>query len=257
MPSNPYLGVLAGSTPLVWQPCAAELRGFVITGSAPSVQPSNPSGTNLARYLDLGNGLILFKFNFVFDANSVFGTGEHIWAVRLPVPANRASGGADLTDGTVLAWQGSAANPQLTMALRPSLMDPMLYGGNQGMEDYYIQFFCPNLMGMGTGSIANNQTSATVTHNVGSTPSAFDINVVPTATTGTNPGIIFVNNIGATTFQVNVKTSSSSNSLQFSWKIRMEPNGTTTLDVLANHTRPWLWASGHQLSGTILYEGQL
>jgi hypothetical protein len=31
----------------------------------------------------------------------------------------------------------------------------------------------------------------------------------------------------------------------------MEPNGTTTLDVLANHTRPWVWASGHEFSGSI------
>jgi hypothetical protein len=155
VPSNPYLGVLAGTRVLDWVPCDTELRGFVVSGSAPSTQPSNPTGTNFAKYLDLGNGLILFKFHFIFDANTVFGTGEHIWAVRLPVPANRASGGADLTDGTALAWQGTAANPQLCMSLRPSLMDPMLHGGSQGMEDYYIQFFLPHMLAMGTGSISS------------------------------------------------------------------------------------------------------
>lgn len=257
MPSNPYLGVLAGSTSLAWQRCDAILQGFVISGSLPSVQPSNPTGTNFAKYLDLGNGLILFKFNFIFDANSVFGTGEHIWAVRLPIPANRASGGADLTDGTVLAWQGSSANPQLTMALRPSLMDPMLGGGSQGMEDYYIQFFVPYLLSMGTGTITSGNTSVTITHALGSTPNAQDISVVPTNTTTTAPGLIYVDTIGSTSFKVNSRTNPGASGLGFSWKARMEPNGTTLLDVLANHTRPWLWASGHQLSGTIMYEGQL
>lgn len=252
-----FTGMPDGYKPLGWRPCDAILQGFVISGSAPTVQPANPTGTNGAKFLDLGNGLILFKFWFIFDANTVFGTGEHIWAVRLPIPANRASGGADLTDGTCLAWQGAAANPQLTMALRPSLMDPMLYGGNQGMEDYFIQFFCPYLLSMGTGSIASASTSTTVTHNLGSTPSAFDIQIMPTATTTTNPGVIYINNIGPTTFQVNTKTAPGAGGLSFAWKARMEPNGTTLLDVLANHTRPWLWAAGHQLTGTIVYEGQL
>jgi hypothetical protein len=195
VPSNPYLGVLAGTRVLDWVPCDTELRGFVVSGSAPSTQPSNPTGTNFAKYLDLGNGLILFKFHFVFDANSVFGTGEHIWAVRLPVPANRASGGADLTDGTALAWQGSAANPQLCDGVAAVVDGPdaVRRQSRDGGLLHPVLLPAPD----GDGHRLDQPTTRParpITHNVGSTPSAFDINVVPTATTGTNPGIIYVNN---------------------------------------------------------------
>lgn len=258
MPGSPFLGVLPGTKPAGWRDCPAELVGFVVSGAAPSVQPANPTGVNFARYLDLGNGFVLFKFRFGFDANTVFGTGEHIWAVRLPVPLNRATGGADLVNGTAQAWAGAAANPQWCATLRPSAMDPMFHGGNNGMEDYYIQFFNQYLLGAGTAAFALAGSTVAVNHGVGSTPNAYDVDVNATNTPTTAPGVIYISATSSSQITFGIRNASASGTaLTLGWKVRMEPNGAATLDVLANHLRPFLWAAGSELSGSIVYEAQI
>jgi hypothetical protein len=137
-------------------------------------------------------------------------------------------------------------------------MDPLAYGGGaQGHEDYFAQFFTPWLIAVGTGTIASGTTSTTITHGLANwTPAAYDIAIVPTATTTNNCLPFWVDTITSTGFNVNCKSNPGASGFAFSWKIRGEPNGSVTFDLLANHQRPFVWASGHTLSWNLTYEGR-
>ena len=71
----------------------------------------------------------------------------------------------------------------------------------------------------GTGSIASGATSATVTHGCGFTPTLQQITVTLGENPTNDPGIIWVDTIGATTFQVNCRSDPGASNLDFGWRV--------------------------------------
>lgn len=71
----------------------------------------------------------------------------------------------------------------------------------------------------GTGTIASGATTATVTHLNGATPLADQIRISPTSNPTNDPGHIWVDTIGATTFKVNCRTDPGTGGLTFSWQV--------------------------------------
>lgn len=251
-------GILGGARRNGYQTHDVQLRGFISSGTP--TQPMLKNSTKVARWVRKPNGLVHYYGQIAFGSDMSsgdFGSGETVWGLSLPVPANRSSGGADLPIGTGFAWQGSSANPSVNMTMIATLMDPLAGGGGaQTQEDSYAQLFVPYLLSYGTGTITSGTTSTTITHNLGHTPVAYDIHIRPTNNTTANPGHIYVDTIGATTFAVNCKNNPSTSGLSFSWKARAEPNGSTTFDLLAARNKPWTWASGHVLGWNLTYEAR-
>lgn len=247
-------GVRAENTWQLFNPgVPAILRAYAQSGTP--TQPALGASTVNAQYLyDRATGTVAYNGLIQFSSDATFGSSDHVWAIRLPVPAYRSLGGADLPIGTGWAWQGSAGNRNV--ALRATLMDPMLSDGQGGGEDYYAQFFLPYLIATGTGQLTSGNTAVTITHGLGSTPAAYDINVVPTNAASTAPGEIYVDTITSTQFNVNVRSSATTTPQAFSWKARAEPNGSATLDLLTNSTRPFAWASGYVLSWHLRYQAR-
>lgn len=248
-------GLLDGLGPSLWQAFLPNIRGFSAAGTGITDPVIGASAPRFGQFWNNGQGRVFYQGSIEFDANTTFGTGESVWGLTLPVPASRSNGGADLPIGNCWLWQ-KGSDPQLNMVAIPTLMDPLLPGGNQGQEDHYFQIFLPYSISYGTGSIATSATSTTVTHNLGYTPSAYDIKIVATNAPSTTPKIVYVNNITSTTFDVNVVSSSATTGLTFAWKIVAEPNGTTNFAQLANHVRPWVWASGQVIAWQIEYEAR-
>jgi len=71
----------------------------------------------------------------------------------------------------------------------------------------------------GTGSIANGTTSATVTHGAGFTPTLQQIMIALGENPTNDPGIIWVDTIGATTFRVNCRNDPGASNLDFGWRV--------------------------------------
>lgn len=71
----------------------------------------------------------------------------------------------------------------------------------------------------GTASIASGNTSVTVTHGAGVTPAAQDIIVTPSNNPTNDPGDIWVDTIGATTFKVNCRADPGASGLNFGWSV--------------------------------------
>jgi hypothetical protein len=248
-------GVLSGQQADLWRVYQPTIRGFSQSGSG-ITQPVLNSAVVFGEYWNSGQGRVLCRGSIQFASDTTFGSSESVWGVSLPVPANRSSGGADMPIGEAWLWQGSSADPQLNMSAIPTLMDPLLPGGNQSQEDSYFQIFVPYLISYGTGSIATGATSTTVTHGLGETPAAYDIQVVATNAPSTTPKIVYVTNIDSDSFDVNVVSSSATTGLTFGWKCRAEPNASSELALLASHLKPWVWASGHSISWLIEYEAR-
>lgn len=246
-----YDGLAAG----LFKDYKPQLKGFNFTNGA-ITQPLLNSAATYGRYYDNGQSLIVYSGSIQFASDTTFGSGESVWGISLPVPANRSLGGADIPLGYSWLWQGSAADPQVNMTCTPTLMDPLYPGGNQGGEDRYFQVFLPYLISFGTGSIATSATSTTITHNLGETPSARDVRVQATNAPSTTPKSIYVSNLTSTTFDVNVVSSSSTTGLTFAWEVVALPNSSSEFALLMNHTRPWTWASGHSISWQIEYEAR-
>jgi hypothetical protein len=231
--------------------------------SGTPTMPDIGNGTKQGRYLKLTGGLVVAQVQLIFGSTTTFGNGD-FYTIGLPFPANRwtatlGSTVADLPIGTALAWQGSAASPSLTMPLLPTLADPGGGYGTQTNEDYFAHLFYPHALAVGTSSVTN-AGPATVTHNLGLTPVASDITITPTAITAssTNPKIVYVDTIGATTFNVNVLTAlGSGKTLSFSWKARAEPNNSAVnFPQLVSYRRPWTWAQNHGIYCQFIYEAR-
>lgn len=71
----------------------------------------------------------------------------------------------------------------------------------------------------GTGTINSGSTSATITHGLSVTPSAEDIIITLKELSTSDPGQIYVDNIGATTFQVNCRNNPGASNLDFGWRV--------------------------------------
>lgn len=229
------------------------LRAFTFGGTP--TQPTLGSSTVNAQYShDRQTGTVAYQGMIQFASDATFGSGDHVWAVRLPVPAYRSLGGADLPVGTGWAWQGSAGNRN--MALRATLMDPLTPDGNQTNEDYYAQFFLPYMLATGSGTITSAATSVTITHGLGTTPAPEDITITPTGTTTNNIVMWYIDTITSTQFNVNVRTAPGASTFPFNWKARAEPNGSATFDLLTNSLRPFTWASGYVLAWHLRYQAR-
>jgi hypothetical protein len=257
----PVEGLFDGLEKRTWNYYEPELRTAWVSGD-PS--PSNLSLGNsqlFGRFLELPGGLVIAQTKIILGSTFSRGSGR-AYIQRLPRPAHRwtadlaNSQTADLPIGTGLAWQGSAANPSLTMPVLPTLSDPFGPININGDEDYWAHLFIPHGLAMGTGAFASNATTVTITHNLGLTPSAYDITITPTNVPGANPRDIAVQNIGPTTFDVVIGTGSTT-PLTFAWKARVEPNNSVGTPQLVNHARPWLWSAGHELSCQYIYEARV
>lgn len=252
MPNN---GLRSGTQQSAWADYVPELREFSTTGAG-ITQPviaahaTIPSG---GRWIREPTGTVRARGSITFGTGTVFGSGGFVWGLRLPFPANRSSGGADLPIGEAWVWQNQVSN--INMVLTPTLMDPLNPGGKGGQENYYAQFFCSKIRGNGTGSIASAATSTTITHGLPTTPTINDIRITPTGTTTSNCGIWYIDTITSTQFNVNTKAAPGASTFAFSWAAEVDPNGATEFDLLVSHLKPWTMAVGHTLSWSFVYEG--
>src|SRR5262245_174102 len=75
----------------------------------------------------------------------------------------------------------------------------------------------------GSGTILSGSSSVIVPHNCDRTPRAQEIMITPTATTATDPGHIWVDTIGATSFTVRCKNAQTSAGMAFAWSVVARP----------------------------------
>ncbi len=239
-----------------YQPTQPILVCFSLTGAV--TQPLLGASSVVAHYQhEKQTGTVRYQGFIQFSSDATFGSSDQVWGVRLPVPAYRSLGGADVPIGNGYAWQGSAGNRN--MPLRATLMDPLGFGGGaQTNEDYFCQFFLPYMLATGSGAITSAATSTTITHGLGTTPNAFDIQIMPTATTTNNIVMYYVDTITSTQFNVNVRTAPGASTFAFNWKARCEPNGVAAFDLLVNSGRPFGggWASGYLLGWNVEYQAR-
>lgn len=73
-------------------------------------------------------------------------------------------------------------------------------------------------VGSGTGAILSGTTSIAITHAMGGTPAAKDITITPTNNPTNDPGHIYVDTIGATTFTVRCRADPGAATMTFGWK---------------------------------------
>ncbi len=71
----------------------------------------------------------------------------------------------------------------------------------------------------GTDTIADATTAKTVTHGAGFTPSLDQITVTLGENPTNDPGNIWIDTIGATTFDVNCRNDPGASGLDFSWRV--------------------------------------
>jgi hypothetical protein len=78
-----------------------------------------------------------------------------------------------------------------------------------------------NTINSGSSSIASGNTSVVVAHGMVRTPTASEIDVIPTAATTSAPGLVWVSTIGATNFTVNCATNPTTSGLAFNWRAEL------------------------------------
>lgn len=71
----------------------------------------------------------------------------------------------------------------------------------------------------GTGTITAAATNVAITHGCGFTPTISQIHITPSINTTTPVGLIWVDNIGGTTFQVNVAVAPGVSTFTFGWRV--------------------------------------
>lgn len=70
----------------------------------------------------------------------------------------------------------------------------------------------------GSATVASGSTSITVTHGAGYTPGAADITVTPTNNPTNDPGWFWISSVGATTFDINVRSDPGAGGATFAWR---------------------------------------
>ena len=71
----------------------------------------------------------------------------------------------------------------------------------------------------GTDAIVNGTTTKTVTHGAGFAPTLDQITVTLGENPINDPGPVWVDNIGATTFDVNCRSDPGASDLSFGWRV--------------------------------------
>ena len=87
-------GVVIGLKPEVgWQsfnPGNDLLRAFAF-GSSPTQPALNSSTINAQYSYNRQTGTVSYQGMIQFDSSATFGSSDHVWGIRLPVPAYRES----------------------------------------------------------------------------------------------------------------------------------------------------------------------
>ena len=73
--------------------------------------------------------------------------------------------------------------------------------------------------GSGTATITSTNTSVSVTHGAGYTPATSDLTVTPTNSPTNDPGWFWISNVGATTFDINVRSDPGASGATFAWRV--------------------------------------
>lgn len=73
----------------------------------------------------------------------------------------------------------------------------------------------------GVGMIANGETSTTITHGLYTMPAVQEITVMPSGQPTNSPGLIWVDNVGSDTFQVNCENDPGLGGLGFGWHAKI------------------------------------
>ncbi len=74
----------------------------------------------------------------------------------------------------------------------------------------------------GVGVILSGATNASVSHGLAKTPAANQIHVIFTENPTNTPGATWVDNIGASTFKVNIENAPGASNLDFAWECSVE-----------------------------------
>ena len=123
------------------------------------------------------------------------------------------NGGKIYTQDTVTSTSGASTK-------KPDIADCSIGALNKLTVSGYI-LGAGTFQAKGQATILDTTTSIAVTHGLDATPLLQDIHIVggenPTADVGT----IWVDNIGATTFQVNVEVDPSTNNFTFGWSAQI------------------------------------
>jgi hypothetical protein len=226
----PADGLLDGLERNVWKTYEPELLAAANGAITP---PSVGGGAHRGRYINY-RGLVVCQIQTSMGASFVQGVGDcYVWS--LPIPALRSWDGQIIGQGlNYHAVTGDAYNNPTVATLADT------WTSLGGQEDSYLQLFQPYAMTKGTGTIATGTRTVTVTHNLGLTPAAYDIHVIPTTTAPSNSHIPYtISNIGPTTFDVTLFANSTGANWTFEWKCRVEPNNTATTPWLIGPLRPW------------------
>jgi hypothetical protein len=219
---------------------------FACAGTGGETQPvldqqpypfGNPSG----RYMIEEHNEITVAIQMEFaGAGYSVGSGS-AYVFRLPFPASRWTGkglSSPVPLGLGMAYN-SFSDPQITTPMIVTLADP--FASLNGREDNYVQCYCPSILSWGSGALAAG--SATVTHLLGYTPLAEDIEVVFTDATGTGTldrAMHSIQNITSTTFDIKTGTTSAGHNMGYAWKVRGKPP-TGSTGPLLSPTTPWDW----------------
>lgn len=257
--------ILNGVRPVLPQSFVPSVRAFVALGDGTPTQPALGSATISATWSRDALGLVRYSGIITFASDTTFGSGDRLWGVRLPWPANRSTNGADLPIGTAYVAEGASDSPRWTQLLVPTLLDPVnsdlttlttgAYVNDE--QDRWMQFFtAKGGVASGTATIAQGTSSITVNHGLPFAPQAYDIQIMPTGSPTTAPRIFYVNGITSTQFVVNTGVSLTTGTLPFSWKAVVEPDSGTTYSLLFGSKKPWTLASGHSLAWSVVYEGR-
>lgn len=245
-----------------WYDYKPTLYGVVHTGgSAPASQPDIGNGTIWGSYRLSPTGVVDCKGGIVFGSSSTFGSGDDLWIISLPYKLYKWTGSSVNPTGVVLLWQGSSATPSYTkVGLATNLEGDFVPFATGDNNDSYFSIGGINPVSNGTGTITN-ATPATITHNLGMTPTAYDITITPTSLTAGSaaPGMVYVDTITSTQFNVNTQNAlGASKSLGFSWKADALPSGAAGDYYTSNvgSKKPWTWASGHSITWTMSYESR-
>ena len=254
-------GVATGTSKSTWKSYTPKWMGIVPLGQTPaSVQPDIGNGTLLGRYNLLPNGMVVGSISLVGGSTTVWGTGDNAYIFGLPLPFNRWDGASLSNIGSATLLMGDTDSPSRVRIGTVNYSNQSLSNGvSQGIEDYYCQIDAVTALGSGTGTITGTNTSTTITHSLGCTPYAYDIEITPTALTAGSAtlGQIYVDTITSTQFNVNVQTAPGvGKTLSFSWKADVTPgaSGSEFFTTSPNSQRPWTWATGHKILINFCYE---
>lgn len=209
-----------------------------------------PAGSPGGRYLVQDNGLVVVTIGQTLTgSNFSWGAGS-AYVFSLPKPALRWTGAGASSPvplGISMSYFSFTA-PAVTLPLITTLADP--FPSLNGREDNYIQCYCPTILSWGGPSqIVTVDKKVTITHRLGYTPRAEDIEItfVDALNVGSTTGPPSIQAITSTTFDVVIRTGDNPS---FNWKVKGKPPTGSTGSLLSP-TVPWDWTRAN--NGTFVF----